>query len=100
MKLNNRALQAPRRRPWRGKQARVRRREVMITAAPPLAQIDIYEECVVLTRRDPTGAWRSYPIDAQALAQALGKLPITPGLLPPGTIAAGLHEGDTFYLDC
>jgi hypothetical protein len=46
----------------------------MILDQLPLAQICIYENCVVLTRREPTGAWRSYPISPEALAQALRNL--------------------------
>jgi hypothetical protein len=70
----------------------------MILDQPPLAQICIYADCVVLTRRDPTGAWRSYPISPDALAQALGKLPTTTGLLPGGTIGTGMLEGAPFYV--
>lgn len=66
--------------------------------APPLAQIDIYSDCVILTRRDPTGAWRSFPITPEALAQALGKLPTTTGLLPAGMIGNGLKDGQPFYV--
>lgn len=74
-------------------------REIMVMDdQPPLAQICIYESCVVLTRREANGAWRSYPINPDALAQALGKLPASTGLLPGGTIGTGIRDGSPFYI--
>lgn len=98
MKLTNRTLARTKPRPWHGKRPKPYRREVAIMDTPPLAQICIYPNTVILTRRDSTGAWRSYPISPEALAQALGKLPISAGLLPEGTISAGLHQGEPFYV--
>lgn len=98
MKLTNRTLARTKPRPWQRKRPKPYRREVAIMDTPPLAQICIYPNTVILTRRDSTGAWRSYPISPEALAQALGKLPISAGLLPEGTISAGLHQGDPFYV--
>lgn len=73
-------------------------REVAIMETPPLAQICIYESCVILTRREASGAWRSFPISPEALAQALGKLPVSTGLLPSGTIGNGIKDGAPFYV--
>jgi hypothetical protein len=96
MKLTNRTL-APRPKPWQRRRQRPYPREIAVLDRAPLAQIDIYEDCLILTRRE-RGSWRSYPISADALAQALGKLPIAAGLLPEGTIGAGLRDGDPFYI--
>lgn len=98
MKLTNRTLKPTRPKPWRRHRARPYPREIMVMDRPPLAQICIYDDCIVLTRRETSGAWRSYPISPDALAQTLGKLPITAGLLPEGTIGAGLRDGDAFYV--
>lgn len=99
MKLSTRTLaRRPLARPWRRKRPRPYRREVVIVDTPPLAQIDIYADTVILTRRERNGSWRSYPISPEALAQALGRLPITAGLLPEGTIGAGLHQGDPYFI--
>lgn len=99
MKLQSTKLLPPaRRRPWQRKRPRPYPREIMIMDTPPLAQICIYADCVVLTRRDPSGAWRSYPISPEALAQALGKLPVSTGLLPSGTIGTGVKDGSAFYV--
>ncbi|MBK9711524.1 MAG: hypothetical protein IPO81_09405 [Kouleothrix sp.] len=100
MKLTNRTLKPIRPKPWRRCRPRPRPypREIMLMDRPPLAQICIYDSCVVLTRREASGAWRSYPISPDALAQALGKLPVTAGLLPEGTVGAGLRDGDAFYV--
>lgn len=69
----------------------------LISTAPPRAQITIYEDAMVLTRRDSKGIWRSYPISPEALVQALGKLPVSAGLLPANTVGAGVLEGAPFY---
>lgn len=89
----------PRRgRPWQRGRARPHHREVVLFDRPPLAQICIYDGCCVLTRRKPDGTWVSYPISPDALAQALGRLPVSTGLLPEGIIGNGLHQGDPFYV--
>lgn len=99
MKIATRALAPlPRRRPWRQRRPRPIRREAMVLDQLPLAQIDIYADCVILTRRTMRGAWRSYPVNPQALIQALATLPVSPGLLPEGTIGAGLRHGDPFFV--
>lgn len=85
-------------RPWRRRRPRPYRRELVTLDRPPVAQIDIYGECVILTRRRENGAWTSYPVSPDALAQALGKLPVTTGLLPPGLIGYGMREGVPFYV--
>jgi len=99
MKMRSMKLQPPtRRRLWQRRRARPYPREIMLMDTPPLAQICIYENCVILTRREPNGAWRSYPISPDALAQALGKLPVSTGLLPSGTIGNGVKDGSPFYV--
>jgi hypothetical protein len=98
MKLHNRTLRTVARRPWQRRHTRPYRREVVTMDQAPLAQICIYPDCVILTRREPSGAWRSYPVSPEALIQTLGKLPVTAGILPEGTIGAGLREGDPFYV--
>ncbi len=98
MKLTNRTLRPVRPRPWKRHLVRPLPREVMVLDRLPEAQICIYSDCVIVTRRTPTGAWRSYPVSPEALAQAIGKLPVTAGLLPEGTIGTGLRDGDPFYV--
>lgn len=98
MKLINRTLRSAKRKPWQRRRVRPLPREVMLLDRLPLAQIDIYDDCVVLVRRERTGAWRSYPVSPEALVQALSHLPTSAGLLPDGTIGAGLLDGDPFYV--
>ncbi|HEU4328842.1 MAG TPA: hypothetical protein VFS21_37240 [Roseiflexaceae bacterium] len=85
-------------RPWKRRREAPLSREATILDEKPLAQIDIYDSVVILTRRKARGVWTSYPIDPGALAQALGKLPLSTGLLPAGTLATGLKEGAQFYV--
>lgn len=65
----------------------------------PDAQICIYERSstVVLTRR-VNGAWRSYPVAPEGVAQALAGLPLFSGLLPPDTLGWGMAHGEAFYV--
>lgn len=85
-------------RPWQRRRARPFRREVVAFDRPPLAQIDIYAECIILTRRRPDGRWTQYPISPDALAQVLGRLPASTGLLPSGMLATGMRDGAAFYV--
>jgi PRTRC genetic system protein B len=64
---------------------------------PPEAQIDIYRHAVVLTRR-AGGAWRSYNVAPEGLAQALAGLPLASGLLPPDTLGWGLAHGEPYLV--
>lgn len=70
----------------------------MLLDTPPDLQLDIYPNLVVLTRRLQGGGWRSYPVDPAAVAQTLGKLPQSAGLLPPNTLTTGLIGGLPFYV--
>lgn len=85
-------------KPWRRGRAHPVRRDLAICDRPPLAQIDIYQECVLLTRRKSDGTWSSYPIDPDALAAVLAKLPVSTGFLPTGTLAVGQHLGKQFVV--
>jgi hypothetical protein len=85
-------------RPWQRRRARPFGREVVLFDRPPIAQICIYDSCCIVTRRRPDGTWTSYPITPDALAQALGRLPVSTGLLPEGMIGTGLHQGDPFFV--
>lgn len=85
------------RRPWQRPRPRPRQPDVLVRGVEPLAQITIYEDLTLLTRR--SGAhWRQYPIDASALAQTLGRVPHASGLLPPHTLGTGLIHGTPFYV--
>jgi PRTRC genetic system protein B len=66
---------------------------VIIADGAPIAQITIYDRLVLLARRDGRGAWRQYPVAAEAVAQALSNQPSSSGLLPPNTLAAGSVHG-------
>lgn len=86
-------------KPWQRRRERPYRREAIVLDVPPLAQIDIYDSLCVLTRRaGPGQAWRSYPINPSALAQALAGVPTGTGLLPPHTLATGHLNGAPFYV--
>ncbi|HEU4328830.1 MAG TPA: hypothetical protein VFS21_37180 [Roseiflexaceae bacterium] len=87
-----------RRRPWQRRRAQMLPREVMVVDEPPRAQICVYDSVVILTRRDPRGFYRSHPIDPAQLAQVLGQLPVSTGLLPSGTLATGMRDGKQFYV--
>jgi PRTRC genetic system protein B len=83
---------------WRRRRPRPFQRELVALDRAPLAQIDVYKECVILTRRRENGAWASYPVSPAALAQTLSKLPMSTGLLPPGLISYGMYQGQSFYV--
>jgi len=85
-------------KPWRRRRARPVHAEVAICDRPPLAQIDIYAETVILTRRRPDGTWSSYPVAPDALTQILGRLPASSGLLPVGILATGQYQGHAFFV--
>lgn len=69
--------------------------DVVVTEGEPLAQITIYEQLVLLTRRNGL-RWTQYPIDPDALAQLLARTPIASGLLPPHTLGVGRICGQDF----
>ena len=86
-------------RPWRRIRPRLHRPDVVAAPeATPLAELHIYPDMVLLTRRGPRGAWRSYPVSPDALTQALSRLPATTGLLPPATLGAGRIDGEPFFV--
>jgi PRTRC genetic system protein B len=73
--------------------------DVVVTDQQPIAQVLVYPDLVLLTRRSETGpGWRQYPIAAQAVAQAFSNVPMSSGLLPPGTLATGWRDGVPFFL--
>jgi len=78
--------------------SRPHRPDVVVVGKEPLAELRIYDDMVLLTRRDSNGCWRSYPVHPDALAQCLGRVPVSLGLLPGGTIGAGRIDGDPFYV--
>lgn len=85
-----------RRRPWlRGRPRPLR--QTMVIDRMPRVQIAIFDDSVYLTRRQGQG-WVSYPIRAEDLAAAVGKLPTVSGLLPPGTLGTGTANGQRFYV--
>jgi PRTRC genetic system protein B len=87
----------PIKRPWRDRSRAARRPDVVVTNGTPLAQITIYEQLTLLTRRNgPT--WRQYPISPDALARVLGSVPSASGLLPPHTLGTGHVAGAPFYV--
>lgn len=100
MKLTTKKLKLTPRaaRPWQRRRVRPYRRELVTLDRAPLAQVDIYPECVVLTRRRDNGSWTSYPVSPDAVAQTLSKLPMSTGLLPPGLVGYGMREGQPFYV--
>lgn len=71
--------------------------DVAVLGETPIAEIRIYESTVLYTRREGRN-WRQYPIDPDAFAQLLGKLPSASGLLPPLTIGNGIKQGAPFYV--
>jgi PRTRC genetic system protein B len=84
-------------RPWQRRSLRPRRPDVVVAGGTPLAQITIYEQLTLLTRR--SGAtWRQYPISADALARVLANVPSASGLLPPQTLGTGHIAGAPFYV--
>lgn len=72
-------------------------REVSLDV-PPKLQLDFYDHCVVLTRRQRGTRWTSYPVNPLALAGVLGNLPSSSGLLARDTLAHGLRNGTPFWV--
>ncbi|NCC36154.1 MAG: hypothetical protein EOM24_29700 [Chloroflexia bacterium] len=85
-----------RRRPWLRRTPRPIRQTLVIDRTPTI-QIGIFADAIYLTRRQGRG-WVSYPISAEDLAAALGKLPTSSGLLPPNTLGTGTVNGQRFYV--
>jgi PRTRC genetic system protein B len=84
-------------RPWQRKRVLRPQPDVIIANDhPPLAQITIYSDLTLLTRRDASGLWRQYPVSADAVAEALSNLPRGSGLLPPNTLATGSVHGQPY----
>lgn len=69
----------------------------MVLDQPPTLQLDIYDHAVIVTRRKGN-TWTSYPVTPTAIAQALGKVPSSSGLLPERTLGAGFVQGLAFYV--
>lgn len=80
---------------WHRATVRRPRPDVTVTGGSPLAQITVYEDMTLLTRRQ--GArWTQYPIAPDALAQVLAGVPTASGLLPPHTLGVGRVHGQPF----
>jgi hypothetical protein len=85
-------------RPWLKLTPRPCPSEAVVLDQPPLQQLSIYADVVILTRRTATGGWRSYPIAPDALAATLSRVPTLSGLLPPGTLGTGTIGGQPLYV--
>jgi PRTRC genetic system protein B len=83
---------------YRRRSTRVRRRDVAVVGAQPQAELAIYDDLILLTRRTSHGGWRSYPVDAAALAQVLARVPSSSGLLPEGVLGTGVSHGQPFIV--
>lgn len=84
-------------KPWQRLNVRPQRPDVVVREGTPLAQITIYDDVTLLTRR--SGAtWRQYPISADALARSLGNVPSASGLLLDHTLGTGYIAGAPFYV--
>lgn len=90
-------MSTPAIKPWRRHVVRARRPDVAVVGAAPLAQITIYPDVTLLTRRSGR-VWRQYPVSPAALAETLAGVPATSGLLPPNTLATGRLQGAPFYV--
>lgn len=84
-------------RPWQRHAVRTPRPDVVVAEGAPLAQITIYEDLVLLSRRSGA-SWRQYPIDPLTLSQVLARVPTISGLLPPHTLGTGVVLGQPFYV--
>lgn len=84
-------------KPWQRRSIRPRQSDVVVADSAPLAQITIYADLTVLTRRTAT-SWRQYPISADGLAQVLSGVPTASGLLPRHTLGTGRVNGIPFYV--
>ena len=72
-------------------------REVVLDV-PPVMQLDLYADTVIVTRRGANGRWTSYPILPQALAEVLGNIPASSGILPANTLAYSSCSGVARYV--
>lgn len=68
------------------------RPDVEVVGARPLAQLTIYRDIVLLTRRDGPG-WRQYPISTDAAMDIFRGQPHSSGVLPANTLAVGSQKG-------
>lgn len=82
-------------KPWQRTIPRRPRPDVVVAEGTPLAQITIYDDLILLTRRHGP-SWRQYPIAADALGQVLARVPMASGLLPPHTLGTGTVHGRPF----
>lgn len=87
----------PRAKPWRTRTIRRPRPDVVAIGAQPIAQLIIYEDLVLYTRREG-GMFRQYPVAPEAIAHALSNVPSVTGLLPEGALGAGLVAGRPFLV--
>jgi PRTRC genetic system protein B len=83
---------------YRRRRVRARQRDVVVADETPLAELTIYDDLILLKRRLSHGGWRSYPVDAAALAQILARVPSSSGLLPDGVLATGVAHGQPFVV--
>lgn len=87
----------PTKKPWQRRSLRPQRPDVVVREGTPLAQITIYDDVTLLTRR--SGAtWRQYPVSPEALARSLGNVPSASGLLLERTLGTGHIAGAPFYV--
>lgn len=85
-------------RPWQRRIVRRPSPNVVVTdTRKPLGQILFYEELVLYTRFDGARI-RQYPIAPDAIAQTLGQIPHSSGLLTPNTLATGVIHGVPFFV--
>jgi PRTRC genetic system protein B len=83
---------------YRRRRVRSRQRDVAVANVVPLAELAIYDDLILLKRRLSHGGWRSYPVDAAALAQVLARVPSSSGLLPEGVLGTGVSHGQPFVV--
>lgn len=74
------------------------RPEVLVVHGEPLAALLVYQHFCLLQRRHNTGSWCAYPVRPDAVAQVLGRVPVSSGILPEHCLAYGLHNGAPFYV--
>lgn len=73
--------------------------DVVVVGQAPIMQINVYDQLITLTRRTPSGAWMSYPVDASALASTLAHAPLyQSGLLALNTLAVGWLHGQPYQV--
>lgn len=84
-------------RPWQRRTIRRPRPDVIVVDDPPLAQLTIYTNLVLLSRRQGE-QWTQYPVDASAIADAFSNAPQHSGLLPRNTLATGRIAGRRYLV--